>query len=57
MFRLSNNSHLQVVLESLGRVIQEINMGCVQCGVVGWGGYEILYVSWRLGGVHVVMYI
>ena len=19
---------------------------------VGWGGYEISYVSWRLGGVH-----
>ena len=24
-------------------------MGCVQCGVGGWGGYEISYVSWRRG--------
>jgi len=24
-------------------------MGCVQCGVGGWDGYEISYVSWRLG--------
>ena len=23
-------------------------MGCVQCGVVVLGGYEISYVSWRL---------
>ena len=35
MFRLSNNSHLQVVHETLGNCYTKFNMGCVQCGVVG----------------------
>ena len=51
MFRLSNNSHLQAVHESLENSYTRFNMGCVRCGVWGWGGYEISYVSWRLGGV------
>ena len=47
MFRLSNNSHLQVVHESLGTVIQEINMGCVQCGVGGGTRSRIFHGGWR----------
>jgi len=26
-------------------------MGCIQWGGTRWGGHEISYVSWRLGGV------
>ena len=58
MFRLFfNNSHLQVVHETLGnsytRNTRKSNMGCVQCGVCvggGLGRYEISYVS-RMSGV------
>ena len=40
MFRLSNNSHLQVVHETLGN---SYGLRTVWCG--GWVGYEISYVS------------
>ena len=40
----------QVVHESLESSYTRFNVGCVQCGVVVLGGYEISYVSWRLGG-------
>ena len=58
MFRFSNNSHLQVVRESLGTVIQEINMGCVQCGVRGWGvgtRSRMCHGGWGVHGVNAVL--
>ena len=51
MFRRSNNSHLQVVHESLGNSYTRKLIWAVYSVVwEGWGGYEISYVSWRLGG-------
>ena len=47
-----DNSHLQVVHESLESSYTRFNMGCVQWGCEGWGGHEISCVSWRLWGVH-----
>jgi len=44
-----DNSHLQVVHESLESSYTRLNMGCVQWGCGRCGGHEISYVSWRLG--------
>ena len=46
-----DNSHLQVVHGSLESSYTRFNMGCVHWGCGRCGGHEILYVSWRLGGV------
>jgi len=45
-----DNSHLQVVHESLGSSYTKFNMGCVLWGCGRWGEHEISYVSWRLWG-------
>ena len=45
-----DNSHLQVVHESLENSYTRVKMGCVQWGCGRRGGREISYVSWRLGG-------
>jgi len=44
-----DNSHLQVVHESLESSYTRFNMLCVQWGCGRWGGDEISYVSWRMG--------
>ena len=44
-----DNSHLQVVHESLESSYTRFNMGCVRWGCGGRGGHEISYVSWTLG--------
>jgi len=49
--QLLDNGHLQVVHEILSKQLYETYMGCIQWGGRRRGGHEILYVSWRLGGV------
>jgi len=44
-----DNSHLQVVRESLESSYTRFNMGCVQWECGRWGWHENSYVSWRLG--------
>ena len=39
--------HMKYLVSSYTR----LNMGCIQWGGKRWGGHEISYMSWRLGGV------
>ena len=62
MFRLSKNSHLQVLHESLGNSYTINKYGLCTVWCEWWGGYEIPCVSWRPGGgyvqgINAVMYI
>ena len=51
MFRLFNNSHLQVVHESLENSYTRFNMGCVPCGVGGGVGTRSRMCHGGWGGV------
>jgi len=38
-------------MRNIGKQLQSTCVGCIQCGVQGWSGYEISHVLCRKGGV------
>jgi hypothetical protein len=51
MFRRLIMAIFRLYMKYLVSSYTRLNMGRLQWGGRSWGGYEISYVSWRLGGV------
>jgi len=51
MFRRLTMAIFRLYMKYLVSSYTRIIMGRVQCGARRWGGHEIWYVLWKLGGV------
>jgi len=51
MFRCLTMAIFRLYMKYLISSYKRLIMGCLQWGGRRWGGHEISYVSWRLGGV------
>ena len=51
MFRPISLAIFRLINEKLSKQLQLTCVGCIQCGVKRWSGYEISHVLCRMGGV------
>jgi len=51
MFRLLTMAIFRLYMKYLVSSYTRLIIGCIQWGGRRWGGHEISYVSWWLGGV------